>query len=234
MPRDGTVLSPYAQDMKPRGLLHALSEIEQLSVSEKKGSAIPEEAITTANLISFFTVGVKIAIINILITMVLSPVMFAARGGLIPVFGTYNPSGFDVVYIFLLTISFSTGVALFMFAILRKVYMEHTTKRVVGSFISGFVSGTIFGVFISILLVHIVYYSYLTPEGLSHLYWKIPEFIRPGYRTYWWFMRFGEALIPGVYFQGFVNFFSVLIVLSAYFMARMKTARIKRLNEIWS
>ena len=232
MSKDGTVVSTNVGDIKPQGLLHALSEIEQFSVAER-ASPIPEEAVTTINILSFFTVGIKIGCVSVLVTSLLSPFSFAAHENVLPVFGSYAPSMLDRAFVFLLSMAFSAGCAFLIFALLSKLYFGNVTRRCAGTLVGGYVAGSVFSSVLVFILYHIVYFKYLAPEPLAELLSYIPEGIRPSTTTYIWLARFTAGLIPASYFQAFIALISMLIVSLSIVVSRIKTRREKEMEEIW-
>lgn len=55
--KDDAYVTTTADNQGPQDLLDVLSEIEQFSVAEKMGSPIPDEALTTKHLLSYFWIG---------------------------------------------------------------------------------------------------------------------------------------------------------------------------------
>lgn len=226
----GSVYSNEPQDMKPQGLLHALSEIEQLSISEKH-SPIPEGALTTIALLGFYNVGLKTALIGAVVTAILSPLMFAAETHLIPVFGGYEPTAFDRVFVVALTISFSLATSLLIFALLRKTYTGNVTRKAIHSLVGGLFTGLAAGSAIIFIVSHIVYYSYLTPEKLIYTLSFLP-FGMSG-AAYHWLGRFCENLIPGAYFQAAINVAAGLIILSSVILGRKRAGKEQDMEQMW-
>ena len=117
--------------------------------------------------------------------------------------------------------------------LLRRLYSGNLTKKAINSLISGVALGSLFGSFIVIVLFHILYYRYLTPEMLVHVVSYIPDFIRPGYRTLFWLLEFFDQFIPSSYFQATVNMTSAFIIVLAIISGKIRSRRINRLREIW-
>jgi len=225
-------ITSETSDMAPRGLLHALSEIEQFSVSEK-ASPIPEEALTTINLLSFFTVGFKTAIISGLVTALLSPAMFAVQEGIIPVFGDYELTFFDSAFVVAVTTSFSLGVALLIFMVFRRIYRGNVTKKAIHSLVGGIFSGAFFASIVVLVFYHILHYQYLTPEGIAYAVNFLPVSLKPGYRTAYWIFKFSEELIPSAYFQFSVSMLTSGIIASSIVVGRIRSKKYEAEKKKW-
>src|SRR3972149_2892234 len=114
--KDGAIVTTTTNSKdSPKGLLQVLSEIEQYSVAEKEGSSIPEEVLTTEKIRTYWIEGARFSAFSVVATLFLSPFMFAAHEGIIPVFGSYSPSPFEKVFIILLTVSASLVTSFFNF-----------------------------------------------------------------------------------------------------------------------
>src|SRR3990170_4348392 len=88
---------------KPKGLIDALSEIQQYYVVERQGSLIPEDFFTYGGKLAFFEVGFKGAFLSGMLTAVLIPFGMGVFQRYIPVFGTYEPSFFDRLFAIILS-----------------------------------------------------------------------------------------------------------------------------------
>ncbi len=62
--QDDVILTDPQGVHKPRGLLDAISEIQQYYTVEKGGSNIPEDFLTIKGKLSFFMVGLKHALLS--------------------------------------------------------------------------------------------------------------------------------------------------------------------------
>jgi len=223
-----------APEIRQKGLLHTLSEIEQLSAAERQGAPIPEGVVSSDNLNRYFIDGLKTSSISAVITAILSPFMLGAYNGIIPVFGSYEPRIFGRVYILVLTTAFPASCTMVIFNVLRKVHFGKITGKAVGRFTAGFTAGYIISLAALFIIIHIVYYNYLTPEALLNLFYRIPRLIRPNHAVYGWIMRFSGSFITCAYFQAAVSLLSLSTSFLAVIIGKRRTARINRLYEIWS
>jgi len=214
------------------GFLDTLSEIHQLSVAEKN-SSLTKGIIDPKKLLLYFTSSVRMSVISVIVTSLLSPFMFAVHDGMVPVFGSYEPTTFDRVFVALLTTSFPLGVSLLVLILLVDFCFKNNAKKAVLSLVKGLTTGTFFMSFVVVVVSHILYYRYLTPEGLVSFIGMLPEFLRPGYPFVYWTLRFIDQLIPAAYFQAAVNLASLFVIYLAMVVAWLKTMRLESRKEVW-
>jgi len=224
--------TPGGGDRKPIGFLDVLSRIKQHSVAEKK-SSLTKGVISPDELFSYFTSSVKMSVISVIVTSILSPFMFAVHDGIVPVFGSYEPTTFDRVFVAVLTTSFPLGVSILVLILLADFCFKNNAKRAVLSLAKGLTTGTFFMSFVVVVVSHILYYRYFTPEGLVSFIGMLPEFLRPGYPFVYWTLRFFDQIIPAAYFQAAVNLASLFMIYLAMVVAWLKTRRTESRKEVW-
>ena len=86
-----SVVPGAPEDASAKSLLHALSEIEQLSLAELRGS-LPEEVLPIQPRFTYIDVACKSAAMMTLITFVTAPFSIAVVQKIMPAFGSTNPS----------------------------------------------------------------------------------------------------------------------------------------------
>lgn len=132
--RDSGVVIATAPVVKPKGLIDAISEIEQFYVAESEGSEIPERFFTIKNRIEFFEVGFKGSFISGLVTVLLTPVAIGVIENMIPVFGSGEPSAYDKLFVFAIALSFTIGYSLFI-GVLGRYYRGKVTRSMIRNFL---------------------------------------------------------------------------------------------------
>ncbi|MCR4288156.1 MAG: hypothetical protein NUW09_09105, partial [Deltaproteobacteria bacterium] len=120
-----------------------------------------------------------------------------------------------------------------VFVILRKTYCKSITRKAIYALTFGMASVTVFSTIVLFIVVHILYFNFLTPDYILLIIWNLPEFLRPGYNTYLWMTRFTEQLVPSVYFLTIVSLLSILITALSVAMGMIKTRRIDKYRKIW-
>lgn len=234
--QDRSIVIPDSGSMtKPRGLIHAISEIEQFSVAEQEAE-IPDEALTTGVALSFFEVGLKTGLLSGLVTTLLTPVMIAASRQLLPVFGSYNMNLFDRLFSLLLTVSLPLGYALFVGLILTRIYSGNITKKTTNNLIGGLCSGAFLKGVISFLFFHFVYIKVTEYKLAEWITWFMNTRFAPDFnyqKIYDWLVEFRAIFIPSAYFVLAVNFTFIMILLISLSVGRIKAKKWKAFMDKW-
>ncbi len=198
--RNGGVVITSSGDMKPKGLIDAISEIEQFYTTEQSGSEIPERFFTTKNKIEFFEVGFKGAFISGLITALLLPWAIGVFEKKVPVFGVLGGSWFDQIFAMMLAFSFTIGYAVFI-ASIGRYYEGAFTKSMVRCLLSGVVIGAVFKMVIAFLFFHFLYFVILTEDRLSSALLHLQE--RVAFETldgvYRWVLAFKPVFLTSAW-----------------------------------
>lgn len=153
-------------ELKPKGLIDVISEIEWYHAAEARGGGIPENFFTTRNKLDFFEVGFKGSFLSGLISALLAPIAIGVIETMIPVFGSSKPATFDKVFVVILALSFSIGYAVFVGKI-GKCYTGKFTKSMIRNFVSGVVTGAIMKAVIAFLFFHFLYLTALTEKRIA-------------------------------------------------------------------
>lgn len=231
--KDDAYVATTADNQGPQNLLDVLSEIEQFSVAEKMGSPIPDEALTTKHLLSFFWIGfVRFALIA-LVTAIPSLFFCWSNNGLISVFGSYQLSIFDRSFIVAFTLALPISNSFFVSRILWRLYIGSVTQKGIFYLCSGIFAGTVFSATSVIILFHNVYYQYLTPEAFADILPGLPQYLRPGQERFHWMTELFEQVIPGGYVAAFFSLAAVMVIGTSFAVGKIKTRKINRYREIW-
>ena len=111
--REDIFVGNQAAPGKPKGLLDAISEIQQYYVVERSGSTIPVDFFTLGGKLAFFEVGFKGGFLCGLISAFLTPIAIGVIEKYIPIFGSYDATLYDKFFAFLIAVSFTVGYAFF-------------------------------------------------------------------------------------------------------------------------
>lgn len=231
--KDGAYVTTTADNQGPQDLLDVLSEIEQFSVAEKMGSPIPDEALTTKHLLSYFWIGFMRFVKTVLVTTVSSLFFCWSNNGLISVFGTYQLLVFDRIFIVVFTIALPISNSFFVSRIVWKLYIGSVTQKAIFYLCSGILAGTVFSASAIIILSHNVYYQYLTPEAFAEIMPGLPQFLQPVQGRFHWMTELFKQVIPGGYVAAFFSFAAVLIIGMSIAVGKIKTRKINRYREVW-
>lgn len=231
--KDDAYVATTADTQGPQNLLDVLSEIEQFSVAEKMGSPIPDEALTTKHLLSFFWIGFVRFVLIALVTAVPSLFFCWANNGLISVFGSYQLSVFERTFIVVFILALPISNSFFVSRILWKLYIGSVTQKGILYLCSGIFAGTVFSATAVIILSHNIYYQYLTPEAFAVSMPGLPQFLQPGQERFYWMTELFEQVIPGGYVAAFFSLAAVIVIGISFAVGKIKTRKINRYREIW-
>jgi hypothetical protein len=158
---------------------------------------------------------------------------------IIPVFGSYNPTIIDQLYVFLLTIGFSLGYGVFI-ARVGKCYSKDysITKSMVNNLMIGLTTGAFLKAAFTFILFHFIYFSILTPEHVMS--WLIPltkkELLGLSYsnieKVYYWIMEFRKTFITAAWFVVFTSLLLVAIPSIKILITVIKDRRKKQVENL--
>jgi hypothetical protein len=228
-------LGPTAYPGTPKGLLDAISEIQQYYVVERSGSTISDDFLTFKGKLSFFEVGFKVSAVSTLISILLTPVAIGVVQRYIPIFGSYQPSLFDKVFAMVLALSFSSGYGLIM-TVLGKYYIGSISKAAIRNLLGGLIVGSVFKVAVAFILFHFIYFVVLEPVRLSGLLLKLRPALKPEIvnSIYLWLIDFKPVFLTSAYFIAFSAFIMVAIPLGTILIVSRRAKRIIEHEQTWS
>ena len=214
---------PQSSEIHPRGLLEAISYIDQNFANELGGCMINARFLTTKQRLEFMEVGFRSAFASGLITAILTPVAIGVIEQYIPIFGDSNPSLFDKFSAFLLALGFSLGYAIFM-AKTATCYIGRYTRAMIGNLLGGMAFGAILKALIAFIAFHFIYFKILSDD---HVVWAISKLYYTKLsqhnvtRIFTWIQGFKTVLLTSAYFilvtTGIFILIPMLTMLYAYF-----------------
>ena len=207
--QDDVILADPHGPHKPRGILDAISEIQQYYTVEKGGSNIPEDFLTVKGKVSFFMVGFKHASLSGLVSILLTPMALGVASECIPIFGSRNPGLFDKFLALMIALAFNLAYS-GLISILRKYNVGSITKTAIRSLLSGIMVAMGVKVFFSWVLFHLMYFIAFDPYNLTRILAKTP--LLSGtvkVRVFDFLLQFRPVLLTSAYF---IAITSVLLV----------------------
>ena len=220
---------------KPKGLVDALSEIQQYYVVERSGSPIPDDFFTIGGKLGFFEVGFRAAFISGIVSGLLLPFAFGVIERYIPIFGSYEPSLFDKAFALVLSVSFSIAYAVFI-SLTGKYYIGSISKSAIKSLLAGFISGALLKMVIVFILFHTIYFYFLSHDFLVRNLLRLRRLVNYETleRVYAFLTEFKTVFLISSYFIVFTTFLMIAIpVLSILISSRKTRAEIKK-EERWA
>lgn len=220
---------------KPKGLLDALSEIQQYYVVERTGSTIPEDFLTFSGKLAFFEVGAKGAVVSGLISAMLTPIAVGVIERYIPIFGSYEPSFFDKFFAFILAMSFSLGYGIFI-ATVGKYYIGGISRAAIRNLMGGLIVGALVKLIIVFILFHFIYFVVLDPTRVASF---LIRFRASGVKyevldsIYRFLMDFRPVFLTSAYFVVFTTILLIAIPAVSIFVGSRRTKRAMQQEEMW-
>ena len=133
---------PQSNEIHPRGLLEAISYIDQNFANELGGCMIKSRFLTTKQRLEFMEVGFRSSFASGIVSALLTPIAIGVIEQYIPMFGDTSPTLFDTYSAFLLALSFSLGYAIFM-AKASTCFIGEYTRAMVLNLLGGMIFGAI-------------------------------------------------------------------------------------------
>jgi hypothetical protein len=222
--RGDVFLGSQPHPEKPRGLVDALSEIQQYYVVERSGSPIPEDFFTIGGKLAFFEVGFKAAFLSGMVSALLMPFAFGVIERYIPIFGSYEPSLFDRVFALVLAVSFSVAYALFI-SLVSGYYIGNLPKLAIRNLLGGFFAGAVLKMIIVFILFHTIYFYLLSPNFLIRNLLKLRPFIKHETleKIYTFLIEFKSVFLTSSYFVIFTTFLMTGIPLLSIIISSRRT-----------
>ncbi|MBI5178198.1 MAG: hypothetical protein HZA04_02955 [Nitrospinae bacterium] len=229
-----TSQTPYE---KPKGLIEAISDIQQMYVMESAAPAgspgLPDEWFTSQSRIDFWNVGFKAALAGGLVGSVFIPLAIGVLEKNIPVFGSWQPTVIDELLVFILAVSFHIGYGLLLYS-LGRYYVGTVTRAMVNNLMTGVLTGAATKGVLVFLLFHYLYLKVITAENLTDaLMWFYPTFsydqLNAAYR---WGMAFRPVFLTSAWFVLLTNLLFVGIPYAGIAMSVYRQRRLKKDVEV--
>jgi len=231
-----TVVPGAPEDASAKSLLHALSEIEQLSLAELRGS-LPEEVLPIQPRFTYIDVACKSAAMMTLITFVTAPFSIAVVQKVMPAFGSTNPSIIDQIYVYLFSCAPSIAAAILITSIISKTYTGNVMKRVVNLFTTSYIITKMVMSILLLLVFYVAATQWITADGVLKVLSYFDIFFRknPAAKesSYYFLMEFRQILVPAAIYATIVHLATATIISLGYIRGTMRTREIELLRKEW-
>ncbi|MBT0663141.1 hypothetical protein KI809_02405 [Geobacter pelophilus] len=194
---------PQSNEIHPRGLLEAISYIDQNFANELGGCIIKARFLTTKQRLEFMEVGFRSSFASGIVSALLTPVAIGVIEQYIPMFGDSSPTFFDKFSAFLLALGFSLGYAIFM-AKASTCFIGEYTRAMVLNLLGGMVFGAIVKAVLAFIAFHFLYFKIFTDKNVL---WAVGKL---------YYAKTSPSTVASIYYwvQGFKGIF----LISAYFV----------------
>jgi hypothetical protein len=219
---------PGAREIHPKGLLEALSYIDQNYANELGGCIIKSRFLNTQQRLEFMEVGFRSAFVSGVISVILTPVAIGVLERYIPMFGNARPDIVDQFSALLLALSFYIGYALFIAKSAKSYIGEYTRSMVLN-----LLGGMTFGAVLKAILAYIVFqtiYFYIATD--SHIYWISQQLyharLKPESvaRFYCWVAGFRPVFLTSAIFVVLTTIIFTIIPWLAYLWAKARNKKL--------
>lgn len=215
-------------EIHPKGLLSAISYIDQNFANEMGGCMIKARFLTTQQRFEFMEVGFRSSFASGMISVLLTPLAIGVIEKYIPMFGESNPAMFDQFCALLLALSFSLGYAVFI-AKTATQYVGEYTKDMVKNLIGGMIGGSILKAVLAFIAFHFIYFKVLSDHNIIWVlskvfYTRFP--METVNKIYQWMQAFRGIFLTSSYFIVVSTIFFILVPCAAYLWTWRRNERL--------
>ena len=223
---------------RPRSLIAAISEIQELAVVEKLGTPLPEHLILLDRSFAYTEVGVHSVVVDGLINMIGVPMGLGVIGSLMPIFGDPDPSLFDQVFAQLIGVTYGVGYAVMIGHNLGSCYIGKVCKRAIQDIYQSMIVANI----IKVILLSVFFnfmYQLLTPEHVQEgvkLLWPILRGVMSDQMVVGvqdWVISMREVMIPSATMVILVTIATLCVPYVYFVIGGREAAEEKRRNRLY-
>ena len=219
---------PAGQEIHPKGLLEAISFIEQNFSNELGGAILKSTFLTTKQRLEFFEVGFRSAFVSGLVSALLTPIALGVVEKYIPIFGDADPSRFDMVFAFMLAVGYSLGFAIFLAYACTK-FIGGYTRAMIRNLIGGVVSGAILKAILAFIGFHFLYFVVLSDANMqkgAQLLYKSHVPKTAVFSIYGWIYDFKPVFLTSAWFIVWVTLVFILIPTVSLLLAMLRNRKL--------
>lgn len=225
---------PPSAEIHPKGLLEAISYIDQQFANELGGCFINSRFLTTKQRIEFMEVGIRSSFVSGMVSALLTPVAIGAIERYIPIFGNPDPHYFDMASALMLALCFSIGYAAFI-AKTATQYIGEYTKAMVNNLLGGMAFGAGLKAVIAIAAFQTIYFFILTDKvilWITSKFYYMKMSAQQVANIYYWILGFREIFLTSSTFVAISTTLFVVIPYLAYFWASRRNKRLIKAGVI--
>lgn len=218
---------PGASEIHPKGLLDAISYIDQNFANELGGCIISGRFLSTKQRLEFMEVGFRSSFISGLISVFLTPIAIGVLEKYIPMFGNPNPGFMDQMSALMLALSFYIGYAGFI-AKSSTCYIGEYTKAMVNNLLGGMTFGAVLKAIVAYIAFQALYFNILTPKNLSWVVYALQKTKvgrDTGIKAYYWIMGFKDVFLTSANLVLITTILFTLIPWVAYWLVKIRNRR---------
>lgn len=225
---------PPSAEIHPKGLLEAISYIDQQFANELGGCFINSRFLTTKQRIEFMEVGFRSSFVSGMVSALLTPVAIGAIERYIPIFGNPDPNLFDMASALLLALCFSIGYAAFI-AKSATQYIGEYTKAMVRNLLGGMFFGAVLKAILVVIAFQSIYFFVLTDKAIlwvTSRFYYVKMSAEQVAGIYYWIQGFKEIFLTSSTFVVMSTLLFVLIPFGAHYWASLRNKRLVKAGII--
>jgi len=219
---------PPSSEIHPKGLLEAISYIDQNFANEMGGCIINSRFLNTKQRLEFMEVGIRSSLVSGMISAVLTPIAVGVLERHIPIFGDATPTIVDQGAALLLAVSFYVGYAIFI-AKSATCYVGDYTRSMVRNLLGGMTLGSAIKVVIVFLAFQSIYFFAMKDKYLAWLASQCYRFRfkqETAIKVFYWLREFRETLLTSANFVVLTTLIFTLIPWIAYYIAKRRNKKL--------
>jgi len=223
-----------------KGLVHAISEIQFISRSEKYiGDLDPEVMVPLKVSMSFWYEGFYATALPMIFSFFTIPVMMGTLKHNFPAFGSYDLSMLDKILVLFLSVSPGLLKSIFVAFFITRFYLGKVTKTLLNYFVlSSMVPTAIIFSVLGFFFYQVIYLFLLTQENILAVSQELYQVFGKSFvvynATYKILSGLKESIPKGSLIYLLYGPAEALIFFAAYWYAEAKTKKIKETFEKWN
>lgn len=225
---DNFALSQVTQEVKPRGLIEALGEIERAYVNEVGGTLVDPRRLTTPMRIEYMEIGGRSGLVSGLVMVLVTPLAVGVLEKLIPIFGSLNPSLFDEICGFLLALIFPLCYS-FLFAGAALNHLGGYSRGMVNNLLGGMAAASAVKALVIFIGFHFIYFKFLTDKNLAWAVQKLYVFkisYERAISILAWTRNFRHVFITSSYFILLSTVILIAVPYAAFLWAHLRNKKL--------
>ena len=176
--RPGPLFADGAPRSKPRSLIGAISEIQELSIVEKMGRVLPEHVMLVDRSFAYAEVGIHGVMMDMLINLIGIPLSLAVVWGFLPIFGSEDPTWVDQILGILLGVGYGIGFCIMIGRSLGPCYYGKVCRRAINHIYHAMICCNVIKVLLLFMIFHYVR-TLITPDTVHHFFDRLWPAFRP-------------------------------------------------------
>jgi cbb3-type cytochrome oxidase subunit 3 len=223
---------------KPRSLIAAISEIQELAIVEKMGRVLPEHVMLVDRSFSYTEVGIHGVLMDMLINLIGIPLSLAVVWGFLPIFSSEKATWVDRILSMVMGVGYGIGFSIMIGRTLGPCYYGKVCRRA----INHIYHAMIWCHAIKILLLFMVFHylrTLISPDSVHAFFNRLWPAFRPfmppesAVVVQDWMMHMREVMILSSWWALAITMISLCIPYVYFQIGAKKAAEEHRRNVLY-